>query len=102
MSTAAAPGTATPPMGRLLLLAILVGVLGAAAASVLMEVIDGGQELLFTELPSLLGMSEAPWWWAVALLFIGAAGVALAQRMPGATGKGPLTDRKSTRLNSSH
>ena len=38
-----------------------------------------------------MGMDEAPWWFAAVLLFVGATVVAVARRMPGATGKGPLT-----------
>jgi chloride channel protein, CIC family len=76
---------------RMMLPAIVVGVVAAAGASVFVEIVDLGQEAMFQQLPEALGLESAPWWWAALLLLVGAAGVALARRMPGATGKGPLT-----------
>ena len=46
---------------------------------------------MFTALPEAMGWSSAPWWLSAILLLIGATGVALARRLPGATGNGPLT-----------
>lgn len=83
--------TAAPAMGRMLVFSIVVGVLAAAAASLLMELIDAGQELAFQELPQALGMDEAPLWWSVLMLLIAAVGVLGARALPGATGEGPLT-----------
>ena len=92
MSTAApSPQSAPPAMAKLLILAAVVGIVAAAAASIFLEVIHLGESFIFTDLPSSLGMDSAPWWWAALMLLIGAAGVALARRMPGQTGKGPLT-----------
>lgn len=78
-------------MGRLIALAVALGVLGAAAASVFMEIVALGQEYLFTSLPQQLGMNDLPAWFAAILLLIGAGIVILARRLPGSTGPGPLT-----------
>jgi H+/Cl- antiporter ClcA len=78
-------------MVRLMVLAVVLGVVSAAAASVFLELVDRGQELMFVDVPTALGWSEAPWWFAAILLLVGATGVALARRLPGQTGKGPLT-----------
>ncbi|MDP2013492.1 MAG: chloride channel protein [Actinomycetota bacterium] len=76
---------------RLLSLAVVLGVLAAIAGSALLWVVDQGQEWFFVELPDSMGMDSAPWWLAAALLFVGASLVALAKRLPGSTGTGPLT-----------
>ena len=97
MSQASTPATTAPQapapaaMYRLFVLAVIVGVIAAAAGSVFVAVIDNGQTFLFEDLPTSLGWSEAPWWWSAILLLIGAGGVALARRMPGGTGGGPLS-----------
>lgn len=92
MSAAApSPQTAPPAMAKLLILAAVLGILAAAAGSVFLELVHLGESFFFTDLPEALGMSSAPWWWAALMLLIGASGVALARRMPGAAGKGPLT-----------
>jgi H+/Cl- antiporter ClcA len=78
-------------LARLLAVALVVGVLSAAAASVFVGVMDWGQEQLFLDLPNAWGWEGAPWWWAALLLFIGAGLIALARRLPGATGQGPLS-----------
>ena len=76
---------------RMLAFAVLVGVLAAAGASIFVEVIDGGQEFVFGTIPKSLGLESTPWWWAALMLGVGATGVALARRLPGATGAGPLS-----------
>jgi H+/Cl- antiporter ClcA len=78
-------------MARLLLLALVLGVLAAAAGSLLMELIHLGETALFTDLPAALGLDGAPWWWAAIVLAVGAGVVLLARRLPGETGQGPLT-----------
>lgn len=78
-------------MGRLIALAVVLGVLGATAASVFLEVVALGQDYLFTSLPKQLGLNDLPAWFAVLLLLIGAGVVILARRLPGSTGPGPLT-----------
>ncbi|MDO9486139.1 MAG: chloride channel protein [Actinomycetota bacterium] len=76
---------------RLLVLAAVLGVLAGVAGAILLWVVDGGQEWLFVDLPALMGLDTAPWWLAAVLLFVGATIVAIAKRLPGATGSGPLT-----------
>jgi chloride channel protein, CIC family len=71
--------------------AAVIGVVAASAGSLLLEVIHVGESFLFDTLPGTLGIDGSPWWWAAVLLLIGATGVALARRLPGATGGGPLT-----------
>ena len=78
-------------MIRMLVLALVLGVLGAAAGSAFLALVEAGQDLMFTALPEAMGWSSAPWWLSAILLLIGATGVALARRLPGATGNGPLT-----------
>lgn len=89
MSTAEAMDPRT--LVRMLVLAIVVGVLGALGGSVFLYLVDEGQRVLFEHVPDALGWSSAPWWYAAILLLVGAAIVGIAQRMPGGTGKGPLT-----------
>jgi H+/Cl- antiporter ClcA len=71
--------------------AIVVGALAAVAATAFLLIVETSQEFVFHELPQAVGLSHAPWWWAGVLLVLAAAIVMLAQRMPGATGSGPLT-----------
>jgi H+/Cl- antiporter ClcA len=92
MSQAAAAADVTPKaMGRMLVLAVVVGVLAAAGGSLFLEVIHLGESFVFDTVPSSMGFDEAPWWWAALLLLLGASIVLLGRQMPGATGKGPLT-----------
>jgi H+/Cl- antiporter ClcA len=76
---------------KLLLVAIIVGMLAAAASSIFVEVVAAGQKLLFEQLPKTLGIATGQWWWAAVVLLVGACLVTLARLMPGRTGKGPLT-----------
>ena len=78
-------------MGRLLALAVLLGVVASVAASAIIEVVALGQQWLFTDLPRVLGLGGLPWWWVAIVLVVGAGIVLLARRLPGATGPGPLT-----------
>lgn len=88
---ASAPDASPSAMGRLLAFSVVLGVAAAAAASVFLEIIHVGESYLFTDLPESLGLDQAPWWWAAILLLVGATVVAIARRLPGETGKGPLT-----------
>lgn len=76
---------------RLLGLAVVVGIIAAASGAVFLALVGGVQRLLFVSLPDAVGWERIPWWWIALLLLLAAAVVALAQRLPGATGKGPLT-----------
>ncbi len=81
----------TSQVTRLLVIAAVLGVLAAIAGAGLLWLISHGQEWLFVDLPDHLGMDTAPWWLAAVILFVGASIVAIAKRMPGATGTGPLS-----------
>ena len=76
---------------RLLAIAVVLGVLSAAGGSILLGLVNKGQEFFFVDLPDHLGMDSPPWWLAALLLLIGAGIVALAKLLPGATGSGPLS-----------
>ena len=72
-------------------LAIVLGILGALGASVFIFVMDEAQKWIWKDLPAALGFDGLPMWWVALMLLIGACVVALAWRLPGATGNGPLT-----------
>ncbi len=78
-------------MVKLLVIAVVVGALASAAASIFNEVVAVGQKFLFTDLPAHYGLSQPPWWWVAILLLIGASIIVLARKLPGETGEGPLT-----------
>ena len=77
-------------MAKLLALAVALGIVASLAASVFMAVVEEGQMLLFESLPTSLGFDSAPWWLIGLVLLVGAGLIAIARRMPGATGAGPL------------
>jgi H+/Cl- antiporter ClcA len=76
---------------RSFVLAILVGLVAATAASFFMWIVDGGQELFYKKLPESFGWDALPGWWVLVLLLVGAAVVFVARRLPGATGGSPLS-----------
>jgi len=90
-----APATMETPsskdMKRLLGLAVVVGIVAAIGATAFLWLVHELQTLVFASLPDAMGYASAPWWWAAILLLIGASLVAIAQRLPGHTGGGPLT-----------
>ena len=92
MSTAT-PTTSTPEsLGRqALLLAVIIGILASLGAAAFLVIVNTAQEFVWTDLPEDLGLDGTPTWWVFALLLIGAVVVAVAWRLPGATGQGPLT-----------
>ncbi len=96
MSTTAPAAGTTPPAAeplpmRALVLAAVLGILGALGATLLMAFIDSAEEWVWRDLPEALGFTELPYWWVVVAMLVGAGIVALAWRLPGATGKSPLT-----------
>lgn len=99
MTTPATPPAAEAPtasqtpgrMAIMLGMSVVIGILAALFASVFLWLVEEAQHLVYSEVPHAWGMTHAPWWWAGILLIIAAGIVWLARKMPGATGKGPLT-----------
>ena len=92
MATPATMETPSPKsMSLLLMIAVVVGIVAAIGATAFLWLVHELQTLVFSSLPDAMGYASAPWWWAAILLLIGASLVALAQRLPGHTGSGPLT-----------
>ena len=87
----AAPELSAKLTAAALGLAIVLGILGALGASVFILVMDEAQKWIWKDLPAALGFDGLPMWWVALMLLIGACIVALAWRLPGATGNGPLT-----------
>lgn len=93
-ASAGAPGAEAPggrDLVRMLVLAIVLGVLGAIGAFVFLWATEEGQALLFQHVPDWAGWSGPPWWYVAVLLLVGAVFVLVGQRMPGSTASGPLT-----------
>lgn len=76
---------------RAFVLAIGVGFVAAAGGSVLLELIHLGERFFYQDLPTAFGWDELPLWWIALMLLVGASVVAVAQRLPGHSGKSPLT-----------
>jgi H+/Cl- antiporter ClcA len=76
---------------RAFVLAIVIGLVAATAASLFMWVVDGGQEFVYKTLPESFGWEKLPGWWVLLLLLVGAVLVHVARRLPGATGGSPLS-----------
>ena len=87
----AAPELSAKLTAAALGLAIVLGILGALGASVFILVMDEAQKWIWKDLPAALGFDGLPMWWVALMLLIGACIVAIAWRLPGATGNGPLT-----------
>jgi H+/Cl- antiporter ClcA len=88
-----APGGPNVPAvsPQVLLLAVVLGVIGALAASILLEGVSAATELVWTTLPRQLGFGEPPDWWVFVALLVAALFVFVAWRLPGRTGGGPLS-----------
>lgn len=95
MSQAEQAATPTPTPLKLqvrsFVLAIIVGLVAATAASFFLWIVDGGQELFYKKLPESFGWDTLPGWWVVLLLLVGALVILGARRLPGATGGSPLS-----------
>lgn len=75
-------------LGRLMLIAIVVGLAAGAAVMVFLTVEHYFQTLLWTTVPNLLGGTPA--WWVYVVLLLGAVGVWVAMKLPGGGGHSPL------------
>lgn len=95
--SAAAPATPPSPevdpsqLGRMLALAVGMGIGGALVASVFLGLVTLLQDLVWEDIPESVGFNAANWWYVLPLALLSAALVAVAQRLPGHTGGAPLT-----------
>ena len=86
----------SPAYLRLLLLAAIIGVPVSALAWGFLALVSLLQGLLFTSLPSGVGLARPPLWWAFPLLLIGGLAVALVIRyLPGTAGHEPAEGFKA-------
>jgi H+/Cl- antiporter ClcA len=83
-------GSAPLAFVRLLLIAAVLGLVTAFAAVVFQIVVQGVQNLLWSDLPGAAGWQEPPWWYVLAVPALGGVLVALALRLPGHGGHSPL------------
>ncbi|ROS79030.1 H+/Cl- antiporter ClcA [Cellulomonas sp. PhB143] len=74
----------------LLLYALLVGVLAALGATVYSSLLHGAEHLVWDAAPEAFGADDAPWWWVLAVLAVGAVAVWGAKTLPGHGGHHPL------------
>ncbi len=79
-------------VGKVMVLAAVVGVLASLAAVLFMTVQGQLQKALWTTMPEFFGWSSAPWFWVLGMLLIGAAITVAACRLPGHGGHRPLDD----------
>ena len=93
-ATTANPADEAPAprdMVRLLVIAVIVGIVAAVGATAFLYAVHELQHVAYSTLPSALGIDGAPWWWTGIMLAVGATIVLAAQRLPGHTGASPLT-----------
>jgi H+/Cl- antiporter ClcA len=94
MSAAAAAtpadAEAEPRLGRLILLAAIVGLVAAAGAVLFVAVEHEVEHLLWEVIPEELGWEEPAGWWVVTVLVLGALLVFAAMQLPGGAGHRPL------------
>jgi len=81
----------SPRPGPVALMAIVLGIGGALAASLFLFIQGQLEKLLWTTIPQALGLGDKAWWYVVLVLLVGALLVLLARRLPGQTGNSPVT-----------
>lgn len=91
LSTVAPPAKPEVLGSQALVLAVLLGILASRGAAGYPGIVTAMQEFLWNTLPDNLGYPSTPAWMVLPLLLIGSGIVALAWRLPGAAGEGPLT-----------
>jgi H+/Cl- antiporter ClcA len=77
--------------GKVFVLAILLGLVGATGAMAFLWLYESGQQLVYEDLPKAFGWDSVPGWWVALALLVSCAIILVARRLPGATGGGPLT-----------
>lgn len=75
---------------KLCVVGLLVGLVAGAGASGFVAAQHYLSQLLWQEVPALLGVPSAPWWLVVVLPLIGAVLVYAAMQLPGEGGHSPL------------
>ena len=72
-------------------LAIVLGFIGAIGGSIFLWLMHVLQNGYYVDIPQALGWSEPPPWYVMGGLLVSVGIIVLARRLPGKTGKGPLT-----------
>jgi H+/Cl- antiporter ClcA len=93
MSAAAAAPADTEPeprIGRLLVLAAIIGLVAAAGAVLFVAVEHWVEHLLWDVIPEELGWEEPAGWWVITVLLLGALLVFAAMQLPGKGGHRPM------------
>lgn len=97
MSAASSPAPTAGPaemsprdMGRLVVLAVGLGIGGALVGSVFLAIVTVGQNFIWKDLPGGVPITGHDWWYVLLWMVVAAAIVALAQRLPGRTGGSPI------------
>jgi H+/Cl- antiporter ClcA len=81
---------------RLLVIAALIGVLVSFVSWGFLELVHWLQQAVYTDLPSGLGFTTAPWWWPLPVLAVAGLLTAVAVlRLPGAGGHVPYQGLKA-------
>lgn len=93
MSQPAAPAPEMTPgqTGRVLVLAVGMGIGGALVASLFLGIMTVLQDAVWKKLPQQLGLLTPPLWYVLGFAVLAAVLVAIAQRLPGHTGGSPIT-----------
>ncbi|MGV1036999.1 MAG: hypothetical protein ACOYD0_08225 [Candidatus Nanopelagicales bacterium] len=84
--------TSKARVGRLMVIAAVVGVLASAAAVLFMAAMNVLHKAIWTTIPDTFGWSSAPWWWVVGMLLLGSAITWAACLLPGHGGHRPLDE----------
>lgn len=85
-----APAQAQARVGRLLLLAVIVGVVSSLGAVAFTVVEHQVQNYLWNTLPTQLGWAAPPWFWVLGVLLAGAVLTWAASHLRGGGGHSPL------------
>ncbi len=72
-------------------LASAAGVIGAASAVFFLGLLSFVQDWLYNGIPMQNRFNATEWWWIAAIMLASTGVIALARRLPGGTGEGPLT-----------
>ncbi len=90
LAAAPRPGTVERQLLVLSMLAVVVGLVTGAAATLFIAVIHNVEHYLFHTLPGQLGHEHAPPWLVTAILVTGAVLTWAAKKLPGGGGHSPL------------